>query len=225
MLLRLRAFIALMFAFWLALSAGAAEISPSERDEFIRAVRLDLVADVEAGLKLGIDVNMTEPYRGETALMIAVRENSNKVIDALLKTPGIAIDLRAKNGDSAIMLASYLGNLKVVKELLQRGAAINHPGWTPLHYAATAGHLELIRLLLEHHAYIDAESPNKTTPLMMASRNGNIQVVQLLIEQGADVELKNALGMTALDFAESVEQRENAALLRQAMAAKMMRTK
>lgn len=225
MLLKLRVYIALMFAFWLALSAGAAEISPSERDEFIRAVRLDLVADVEAGLKLGIDVNMTEPYRGETALMIAVRENSNKVIDALLKTPGIAIDLRAKNGDSAIMLASYLGNLKVVKELLQRGAAINHPGWTPLHYAATAGHLELIRLLLEHHAYIDAESPNKTTPLMMASRNGNIQVVQLLIEQGADVELKNALGMTALDFAESVEQRENAALLRQAMAAKMMRTK
>lgn len=225
MLLELRAYIALMFAFWLALSAGAAEISSSERDEFIRAVRLDLVADVEAGLKLGIDVNMTEPYRGETALMIAVRENSNKVIDALLKTPGIAIDLRAKNGDSAIMLASYLGNLKVVKELLQRGAAINHPGWTPLHYAATAGHLELIRLLLEHHAYIDAESPNKTTPLMMASRNGNIQVVQLLIEQGADIELKNALGMTALDFAESVEQRENAALLRQAMAARMMRTK
>lgn len=225
MLLKLRAYIALMFSFWLALSAGAAEISSSERDEFIRAVRLDLVADVEAGLKLGIDVNMTEPYRGETALMIAVRENSNKVIDALLKTPGIAIDLRAKNGDSAIMLASYLGNLKVVKELLQRGAAINHPGWTPLHYAATAGHIELIRLLLEHHAYIDAESPNKTTPLMMASRNGNIQVVQLLIEQGADVELKNALGMTALDFAESVEQRENAALLRQAMAAKMMRTK
>lgn len=225
MLLKLRAYIALMFSFWLALSAGAAEISPSERDEFIRAVRLDLVADVEAGLKLGIDVNITEPYRGETTLMIAVRENSNKVIDALLKTAGIAIDLRAKNGDSAIMLASYLGNLKVVKELLQRGAAINHPGWTPLHYAATAGHLELIRLLLEHHAYIDAESPNKTTPLMMASRNGNIQVVQLLIEQGADVELKNALGMTALDFAESVEQRENAALLRQAMAAKMMRTK
>ncbi len=205
--------------------ANAAEISPQQRDECVRAARMDLVDDLHELLNLGVDVNTVEPYRGETLLMVAVRENSHQVIALLLKQAGLNLDLRAKNGDSAIMLASFLGNLNVVRELLARKAAINHPGWTPLHYAATSGQLEIIRLLLEQHAYIDAESPNKTTPLMMASRNGNTKVLKFLLEQGADVELKNALGLTALDFAESVEQRENAALLREALAAKLMRAK
>ena len=70
-----------------------------------------------------------------------------------------------------------------------------------MHYAATGGHVELIRLLLEESAYIDAESPNGTTPLMMAARYGSAKATQLLIDEGADLQIKNQLGLTALDFA------------------------
>jgi ankyrin repeat protein len=59
----------------------------------------------------------------------------------------------------------------------------------------------MVRLLLEHHAYIDAESPNKTTPLMMATHYGHGDVVRLLLDGGADPTLRNEQGLTAVDFA------------------------
>ncbi len=216
-------FACFMLVVMLSLFGVAGAAYADERDELIRAVRLDLLSEVQEKLQLGMDVNTAEPYRGETLLMLAIRENSTKVAQALLQQPGIQINHRARNGDSAVMLASYLGQLEMVKQLLQRHAEINHPGWTALHYAATSGQLEIIKLLLEHHAYIDAESPNKTTPLMMASRAGKLEVLQLLIDEGADVNVKNALGLSAIDFAELAEQRENAAFLREASAKKLMR--
>ena len=59
----------------------------------------------------------------------------------------------------------------------------------------------MVRVLLQHHAYIDAPSPNGTTPLMMAAHYGNPLVTKLLLEEGADPRLKNDLGLSVLDFA------------------------
>ena len=92
-------------------------------------------------------------------------------------------------------------NLPMIKLLIRRDADVNHPGWTALHYASSGGHTEIIQLLLDKSAYIDAESPNGTTPLMMAARYGSAKATQLLIEEGADLQTKNQLGLSALDFA------------------------
>jgi ankyrin repeat protein len=75
-------------------------------------------------------------------------------------------------------------------------------------------------LLLEHHAYIDAASPNDTTPLMMAARYGNAQTVKLLIDAGADVTLRNKQGMTARDFARAAERQDVVDLINRALRAK-----
>jgi len=71
----------------------------------------------------------------------------------------------------------------------------------------------MVRLLLEHHAYIDAESPNGTTPLMMAAHYGNPAVVKLLLEEGADPSIKNQQGLTALDFAQRANRAEVAEII------------
>ena len=57
-------------------------------------------------------------------------------------------------------------------------------------------------------SYIDAESPNKTTPLMMAARKGDLPAVKLLVQEGADLDLKNMLGLTAIDFARDANMRD-----------------
>ena len=90
---------------------------------------------------------------------------------------------------------------------------VNKTGWTPLHYAATNGHVHVMNLLLEHHAYIDAESPNGTTPLMMAAHYGTAAGVKLLLEAGADPTLRNQLGMTAIDFANKASRTDAAELI------------
>lgn len=170
-------------------------------DDYFTAVKLDNVKLVRSLLQRGFDPNTVEEERGETGLMIAVREDANKVFELLLNTKDVNLDARARNGDSALMIAAYKGKYDAVKTLLDKGAEPNQTGWAALHYAAAIGNNPIVQLLLDHSAYIDAESPNQTTPIMMAARGGHILTVKLLLDEGADLTLKNGAGMTALDFA------------------------
>jgi len=171
-------------------------------DDFFRAVKADDAAAVASLLVRGLDPNIVEPERGDSGLVLALRENAMNVFDVLLNATNIDLELKSFNGDNALMIACYKGNKPAVDAILAKGAQVNRPGWTPLHYAAAVGSNEIVRVLLERSAYIDAESPNKTTPLMMAARGGHIMTVKLLLDEGADATLKNTLGMTAIDFAE-----------------------
>jgi hypothetical protein len=121
-------------------------------------------------------------------------------LDALLAA-GAKVNIRNAYGDSAIMVAAINGHLGIVKKLFARGAAINHPGWTPLIYAATGGHADVARYLIDAGADVNAASPNGTTALMMAVRGGHAAVVDLLLAKRADVAHRNDAGATALAWA------------------------
>jgi ankyrin repeat protein len=170
-------------------------------EDWFKAVKLDLDDQVRALLRRGIDPNTVDEERGDTGLILAVREGSAKVFNLLLQTKEVNLDARSRNGDTALMLAAYKNNLAAVQALLAKGAEPNQTGWTALHYAATVGNNDIVQLLLDRSAYIDAESPNQTTPIMMAARGGHILTVKLLLDEGADATLKNGAGMTAIDFA------------------------
>lgn len=185
-------------------------------EDFFKAALFDDAKVVSSLLNRGFDPN-TVNLEAEHALFIALREGSFKTFDVLVKHPKINLNVRNKHGESALMLVCLKGNRSLAKLLIKGKADINHPGWTPLHYAATGGHTDIIQLLLDESAYIDAESPNGTTPLMMAARYGNSKAVQLLIEEGADIELKNQLGFNALDFAKQGNRPDSFALLEAAL--------
>ncbi|WP_353238741.1 ankyrin repeat domain-containing protein [Limnohabitans sp.] len=169
-------------------------------EEFFKAVQFDNVRTVQTLLQRGFDPNTVNP-EGVPALMLAVREPSLKVAELLASWPQTRTEVRNANDESPLMLAALRGYLPLVKKLVANDADVNKPGWTPLHYAATGGHVAIIEFLLDESAYIDAESPNGTTPLMMAAMYGSPEAVKVLIQAGADLNLKNQLGMTALDFA------------------------
>lgn len=171
-------------------------------EDYFTAVKSDNVNIVRSLLQRGFDPNAIEGERGDTGLILALREGSMKVFDLLMRTPGTDIEVKIRNGDTALMIAAYKSNKPAVEALLAREAEVNRPGWTALHYAAAAGSNEIVQLLLDKSAYIDAESPDRTTPIMMAAYRGHILTVKLLLDEGADATLKNALGMTAIDFAD-----------------------
>jgi uncharacterized protein len=177
-------------------------------DDFFRAVKVDDAGAIKSLLQRGLDPNLIEPERGDSGLILAMRNNSMKVFNLLLNANGVNLETKARNGDTALMVACYAGNKPAVEALLAKGAEVNKPGWTALHYAAAIGNNDIVRLLLDKSAYIDAESPNKTTPIMMAARSGHIMTVKLLLDEGADATLKNDLGMTAIDFARQHNQKD-----------------
>ena len=71
-------------------------------------------------------------------------------------------------------------------------------GFTALFMASDYGHLEVARLMIEKGAKLDLRDNNDATALYIASRNGHLEVARLLIEKGATVDLQTMHGATAL---------------------------
>lgn len=182
-------------------------------EDFFRAVMLDDDALVKTLLQRGFDPNTLNPA-GIPGLLLAVKEPSPKVSRVLINWPTTRIEARNTADESALMLAALAGDLALCQALIKKDADVNKTGWTPLHYAATNGHVPVILLLLEENAYIDAESPNKTTPLMMAAHYGTPEGVKALLAAGADPLLKNIQGLSAIDFALRGGREETADLIR-----------
>ncbi len=186
---------------YLAVVVASFSANADSFNDFFRAVRSDNPSGVRDLIARGFDPN-TRDEHGQTGLLMAMREPSPRVIQVLIDSPKTNIDALNANDESPLMIAALKGQRDVVNKLLARDPEIvNKPGWTPLHYAATGGHVEIMKQLLDASAFIDAQSPNKTTPLMMAAMYGSPAAVKLLLDEGADVTMKNEQGMTAADFA------------------------
>jgi ankyrin repeat protein len=197
---------------YLVLAIGVSVAHSGSYEDFFVAIKQDDPATIRDLLRRGFDANAPDPS-GTPGLFIAARDSSVKVAEVLADWPKTKVEWRSAKDESPLMLAALRGQLGLVKKLIARDAHVNKPGWTPLHYAATGGHLEVMALLLEHHAFIDAESPNKTTPLMMAAHYGSAEAVKLLLEAGADTTMRNELGLTAMDFAHRANRKESAELI------------
>lgn len=189
---------------------GTQMVRAGSFDDFFIAIQRDDARGIENLLRRGFDPD-TRDAKGQVGLVMALQLGSLNAFNALLSAPKIDINARNAHNESALMMAALKGHLEVVKTLIGREADINHPNWAPLHYAAASplpGQAAIISLLLEHHAYIDATSPNGTTPLMMAAQYGSAENVQRLLDEGADPLLKNQLHLTAVDFAQRAQRKD-----------------
>jgi ankyrin repeat protein len=182
-------------------------------DDFISALHFDRPEIVENLLARGFDPN-TPNEKGDSALLIAIQSESFQSALVLAKHPQTRVNAQTNLGETPLMLAAIYNQLELAKTLIQRGADVNKPGWTPLHYASTRGHREMMRLLIENEAYIDSETESGTTPLMMASYYASPLAVKLLLEEGADPTLVNSANVSALDMALSKEREQSAFYIR-----------
>jgi ankyrin repeat protein len=182
--------------------ATSARSRAGSYDDYFIALKNDHVSVVRELLDLGFDPNARDP-RGQPGLDVAIQADSPKVVRVLLEQPKIDVNALNAAGESPLMLAALKGDMADALLLLARGARVNQSGWSALHYAATGPQLEMVELLIEHGAALDAPAPNGTTPLMMAAQYGSEDCVTLLLQRGADPQRRNLNGLSALDFAEA----------------------
>ena len=76
-----------------------------------------------------------------------------------------------------------------------------HDNETPLHAAASGGHLMIVHILIQAGANINALNQNLYTPMMIAIEEKHHSVMQYLLKAGADHETRSEDGMTALHIA------------------------
>jgi ankyrin repeat protein len=181
-------------------------------EDLLRAAEIGDAKGVDQMIGKGMDPN-TADAKGNTLLIIAVREGHRDVVGALVRRKANA-NKRNQYGDSALMLASLRGDREIARMLIELGGAeVKHSGWAPIHYAAFYDKPEMIRYLIAKGADKDALAPNGYTPLMLSARSGHTDAARALLQEDVDINLRNPDGQTALKIARQRKHGEVAELI------------
>jgi ankyrin repeat protein len=96
------------------------------------------------------------------------------------------LHVAASKGDADLIkvLLAFLENPEKQLQFINR---TGKKGWTALHLAAFNGHIEIIRLLLQHGADLNAKDNQKWTPIHYSVFQGSIPVLKVLLEARASI--------------------------------------
>lgn len=123
------------------------------------------------------------------------------------------------DGDSLINACVSLNRASILEVLLSHSRSVelrNGIEMTPLQTAASFGYIEIIRLLLDAGASVDALDSHRpsNTALTYACRNGQYEAAKMLLKHNANVNWLCEDGMTPLTIAKHVGHSELEMLLR-----------
>lgn len=200
---------------YLILAVGFSSAHAGSYEDFFIAIRNDNAGTVTDLLRRGFDPNSRDG-KGQPGLTVAMQEQSLKAARVLLAQPALDVNALNQAGESALMMAALKGNLVGLDLLLAHGARISQPGWSAIHYAATGPEPQVVTLLIDRGADMNAVSPNGTTPLMMAAQYGPEDSVKILLARGADARARNQRDLRAADFARQAGRDSLARTLEQA---------
>jgi ankyrin repeat protein len=139
----------------------------------------------------GADVSATDSA-GRTALEYALMWNQADIVDLLIRS-GADVDTDRSGAPGRTLLLDEAraldGSMGMARRLIEAGADIHVEdpvtGHTVLHYAARAGAMDVIEMLLSRDADVNARSHTGTTPLQLAAGGGHNQAARLLLRAGA----------------------------------------
>jgi ankyrin repeat protein len=167
-------------------------------------------------IEKGADAKFTSPT-GVSPLHGAAAECSLETV-RLLVEKGADVNATSDTGNTPLMAAAQSNRVETVKFLLSRGAKPNVATitggrvkngpialvkLTPLMLGAPYGSPELIRALIDGGAKVNARDIRGMTALMLAvaSETQDVRVVKILLDAKTDVNVKDNMGDSALDWA------------------------
>ena len=171
---------------------------------------------MELLIRAGAELDAVEARDGLMPLHIALALNRYEAAEKLLDH-GANPDALTRRGFSPAHVAVVSGSTGMI-DLLRR----YDPDWnavdreldTPVHLAATLGHLEIMAQLLDvYDGELDRTNRFGTTALHKAVMFGQAEMVAFLAQRGANLEAKNYRGNTPLHLAVQMGLIEPAAAL------------
>ncbi|XP_076377871.1 uncharacterized protein LOC117226539 [Megalopta genalis] len=151
------------------------------------------------------NVQLQEVYYNQNILFVAVEENNVGIASFALDNISTAdVNTCDCSGKSILQRAAQLGNLEMVKFLVNKGAYVNaktNNEISALHFATEFGDWKIVKFLVENGANVNARTNNGYSVLHFAVENGHLKIVRLLIKNGARVNARTNDGRSVTDFA------------------------
>lgn len=143
-------------------------------------------------------------------LLNAIRTGDKVKVDQILEANSSLASGRNKDGVSLVLAALYQGNREIAMAIAAKKDELD------IFEAAALGNLELVRRLVEQNrVLVKAYSPDGFTALGLAAYLGQKETMEYVLENGAEVNApaKNPTGYTALTGAVSQNHNEIAKIL------------
>lgn len=146
---------------------------------------------------------------GKTVLYWAVFSEEKDIVQLLLSAGATVEAEEPEDGHTSVHSAAENGNREIMELLLSAGGKsvlnkFDYSYRTPLMWAAEKGELEVVRMLIDAGADVNAfdEIHAGTNALLEAvKRGGSYEMVALLVNAGADPTIPGFMGITALSEA------------------------
>ncbi|MNK33047.1 Phosphocholine transferase AnkX [compost metagenome] len=135
---------------------------------------------------------------GNTPLHHAAR-SSDPGVAALLRDAAAEVDALNNDGWSPLAVACQVGNWRLARFLLERGAKTEPADGTPVLLAAAGTEEDDpagVQLLLKHKARADARDRQRRSALHEAALAGHVDIIDVLLAAGANLESRDALSRT-----------------------------
>lgn len=187
------------------LNAGA-DIGHVDNDgdtAFLLAVRSNHLEIARTLLNWGSLVNV-QNKDGWNALIQASYNNNTDTLRLVIQAGGSLNAGTAKHGDTALIWATSLGYLEIMRELLAAGAEVdleNNNGYTALSISITRNQPEAAKILLAFGADINQRAKDGDSVLMEAVNLGREAMVEVLLQHCPDMSVENINRKTVFTLA------------------------
>ncbi|KAL1964975.1 hypothetical protein VTN77DRAFT_6175 [Rasamsonia byssochlamydoides] len=148
----------------------------------------------------GYDIDAYDEW-GSTSLMLAIMYPHDGLFNLLLEKGASVNYRRGEAGPTVLSMAAEYGTMEMLRRLLDEGAEIKQErdNYAPLLCAAGFGRVDVLSLLLERGASIEATDEAGRTALHEATMQGQNHAIHFLLDEDLGLEAKSAKdGMTAL---------------------------
>ncbi len=185
------------------------------------AIQLRDITFARKLIDAGADVNFNYPIFSAVQSLNpeGVRLLIEKGVNINLYSPYLDLDRRSISGylDKEEKLLNHDDTLALAKIFVQRKVDMTirdeESGGQAIHHAVKTGYPDLVELLLDNGANIEATDNDGTTPLGIAALFGETEIMALLIKRGAKVNIYDKNSNTPLSFSLEYRNMEGIKLL------------